>query len=397
MPLNLSRPDRRLLSILAAVFMVVVVFALLLSPNSEIGAKIATTYSAAAEGTKAAYLLLRDSRYHCERWERPPNEINRAENPILLILDADLPPTSEEQNSIRGFIEHGGTLLISGSFGSYFFPNDGIRSAYELQFKTAEYDALTPSAMAGSAPKILLSTSAAWKRGGIGIELYGDNSNAVVMQYPVGKGQVVWLASSSMLSNAHLRESGNLEFLLAIIGNRERPVLWDEYFHGHRHGIAKGSTHPQIRWLMAQLAFLAIAILLTYSRRSGPMRAPATASRLSPLEFVRALGRLYAHAKAANVALDVNYGRFRYWLTRRLGLRANASPAELARAAHNRWSVPQADFLATLQACESGRLYPDLSRKEALQLIAKLYQYAAQFKLFPGNEENTEWKRSANS
>jgi hypothetical protein len=30
-------------------------------------------------------------------------------------------------------------------------------------------------------------------------------------------------------------------------------------------------------------------------------------------------------------------------------------------------------------------------------LIAQLYQYAAQFKLFPGNEENTEWKLSGNS
>jgi Domain of unknown function (DUF4350) len=397
MPLNISGPDRRLLSIVAALFVVVIVLGLLLSPNSDNRAKISTTYSAAAEGTKAAYLLLRESGYHSERWEQPPNEIDSAQHPIVLMLDPDVPPTSEEQQAVRGFVEHGGTLLISGSFGAYFFQNDGPRPAYERQFQTAEYDALTPSAMARSAPKIRLATSAAWERGGTGIELYGDDDNTVVMQYPVGKGQVVWLASSSLLSNAHLRESGNLDFLLAMIGSRDRPVLWDEYFHGHRHGTAKGNTYPQIPWLMAQLTLLAIAILLTYSRRSGPMRPPAAVSRLSPLEFVQALGRLYAHAKAANVALDVNYGRFRYWLTRRLGLRANASPAELARAVHNRWNVPEAEFLAMLEACESSRFYTDLSRKEALHLIAQLYQYAAQFKLFPGNEENTEWKLSGNS
>ncbi len=34
MPLNISRPDRRLLSIVAALFVVVIVLGLLLSPNS---------------------------------------------------------------------------------------------------------------------------------------------------------------------------------------------------------------------------------------------------------------------------------------------------------------------------------------------------------------------------
>lgn len=389
MPLNLSRPDRHLLSIVAAVFVAVVVLVLLFSPNPDSHAKVATTYSAAAEGTKAAYLLLRESGYHSERWERPPNEIDGAQGPILLMLDPDVPPTSEEQQAVRRFVHEGGTILLSGPFGSYFFTDDAPRPAYELQFEAAEYDAIAPSAMARSAPKIRLTASAAWERGASGIELYGNDSNTVVMQYAVGKGQLVWLASSSLLSNARLRESGNLDFLLAMIASRERPVLWDEYFHGHRRKVAKGSTHPQIRWLMAQLAFLGIAILLTYSRRSGPLRPPATVSRLSPLEFVQALGRLYAHAKAANVALDVNYGRFRYWLTRRLGLRANASAAELARAAHHRWSVPEADFLAVLEACETGRFYSDLSRKEALQLIVQLYQYGRQFKLFPSNQENT--------
>ncbi len=388
MPLNLSRPDRHLLSIVAAVFIAVAVLALVLSPNPDARAKSATTYSTAPEGTKAAYLLLRESGYHSERWEFPPGEIDSAQHPIVLMLDPDVPPTSEEQEAVRRFVNDGGTLILSGLFASYFFPDDAPRPSYELQPAGGEYDALTPSAVARSAPKIRLVAGTAWDRGGSGIELYGDENNAVVMQYPLGKGQVVWIASSSLLSNSGLRESGNLDFLLAMIGSRERPVLWDEYFHGHRRRVEQGNTHPQIRWLFAQLALLAAAVLLTYSRRSGPMRTPVVESRLSPLEFVQALGQLYAHARAANVALDVNYGRFRYWLTRRLGLRAKASPEELARAARNRWQISEQDFLATLQACETGRFYPDLSRKEALELVARLYEYARQFKLFPGIQEN---------
>ena len=110
-------------------------------------------------------------------------------------------------------------------------------------------------------------------------------------------------------------------------------VLWDEYGHGYRQSSAVSGSTRIIRWIFLQLAIFSVAILLAYSRRSGPVWMPPGESRLSPLEFVRTLGSLYQHANAGSVAVDISYQRFRYLLTRRLGLSINAPVDDLDRAA----------------------------------------------------------------
>jgi hypothetical protein len=185
-----------------------------------------------------------------------------------------------------------------------------------------------------------------------------------------------------MLSNAGLNQSNNLNFLLTTIGSKSRRVLWDEYFHGYSAG-RQGVPHPQLTWLLGQLGIVGMAVLVTFSRRSVPQRLPRLESRLSPLEYVRALGQLYEHAHAANVAVDVSYERFRYTLGKRLGLRATANSDELARAAAERWQIDRQDLRSLLESCESARFFEDLSSKEALALVQGLHKYSVLLKLFP--------------
>ena len=64
-------------------------------------------------------------------------------------------------------------------------------------------------------------------------------------------------------------------------------------------------------WAGLQVAIAFIALMCTFSRRSGPVRMPATDSRLSPLEFVETLGDLYSNAHAAPAAVGVAYQRLR--------------------------------------------------------------------------------------
>ena len=92
----------------------------------------------------------------------------------------------------------------------------------------------------------------------------------------------------------------------------------------------------------------AVAVLLTYSRRSGPLVPSVVDRRLSPLEFVRTLGSLYQRAGAASVAVDAAYQRFTFALGRRLGLAGRVSPEELERAVRDRWKI-DADFGETLR------------------------------------------------
>ena len=48
-------------------------------------------------------------------------------------------------------------------------------------------------------------------------------------------------------------------------------------------------------------------------------------SRLSPLEFVQTLGKLYRRANAVHSALEIPYARFRMLATRQLGIQCRYS------------------------------------------------------------------------
>jgi hypothetical protein len=99
---------------------------------------------------------------------------------------------------------------------------------------------------------------------------------------------------------------------------------------------------------------------------------------------------LYEQADAAPVAVDVSYHRFRYWLTRRLGMAGNASIEEMERAVRERWDFKDPHFAETLRACESVLYQSDLKPGIALKLVQSLDDFAAKLKLFriTGKEKN---------
>jgi hypothetical protein len=380
MPLNLSREDRRLVIVATSLFVVCSLLAIFLTPG-ESDAQFATTYSTAPQGAKAAYLLLRESGYRIDRWEHPPAELADPQNALLIIADPLDVPSQADRDALEKFLSDGGQVLLAGTYAPVFVYEPGP-APLPVSLGWNRFRAEAPSPFALNAPEIDLNVVAGWSKTGSGVGLYGDESRFTVMQYAHGKGRVLWLASSSLLSNAGLRESGNLEFLLTAVGSKSRHVLWDEYFHGHRITAQAAMNHPQLAWLFGQLGFLAVAILLTFSRRSVPQRAQAAESRLSPLEYVRALGDLYEHAGAANVAVDIAYERFRYLAGKRLGLRSSASNSDLARAAADRGPIDRGDLQGLLDRCESARFFEDLSNKEALALVQRLHHYSTLLKLF---------------
>jgi len=202
---------------------------------------------------------------------------------------------------------------------------------------------------------------------------------------PHGQGEAIWLASATPFTNAGIQSSSNLEFVLAAIGDpRQTRVLFDEYVHGYGDQNSQDEkSHPLTMALLLQSLVVALAALLTFSRRSGPLRPVPPPSRLAPLEFVETLGGLYQQAHAAAVAVDVYYQRFQYWITRRLGLNKNATPEEIARAVRDRWDVNDDAFHGTLLAAAAARYQPDLPQNQALEIVQKLHDYATQFKLFP--------------
>jgi hypothetical protein len=392
MSVNLSRKDRYLFLGAGFVFVLLIVVASLFSSGQQAQSENPSSYSTASGGAKAAYLLLSSTGYRVRRWEQPLSDLPQAKGKILILAEPEEAPTRVERERLRKFISEGGHVIATGMFAGTFLPENDSVPDLLLASGWKAASALSPSQITRAAPKIVLAARAYWQPFSAAYPLYGDGTQTLVVKYPFGRGEVLWWASATPLTNAGLKEPGNLEFFLACLGDRksgqqENEILFDEYIHGYRQTLAASIAQSPVKWLVLELVLLGAAVVATFSRRSGPTSTPVTEVRLSPMEFVETLGGLYQRAGAASVVVEICYRRFRYWLTRRLGLAGSTSTEDLAAAVRERWIFTDDQFLsdrlvATMKHCESVSSDPFLQAPVALRLLQELDGHAAQIKLF---------------
>lgn len=382
MPLQLTAGDRKILLISAGVFLFLVGAAFLLVQGTSSEQDIPSAYSTASGGCKAAFLLLQESGYRVQTWERPVSELSDPKGKTLLIVQPATFPPKEERDKLEQFLRGGGRLIAAGRFSGYYLPLNEATPDPLGATTWKRIPALSLSPITRAAPEITLAPQGYWRPSSGAVGLYGEADRPMVVEYTIGEGKVLWLAEATPLTNAGLKETGNLEFLLAAVGSPDQnEILWDEYVHGYERSAATSSSSRVLGWIGLQLAVFAVAILLTYSRRSGPVWIPEAEVRLSPLEFVRTLGSLYEHVNAGSVAVEISYQRFRYLLTRRLGLSNSASVHDLSRAVRERGALQEEDFAITLSQCESCRYDPNVPASTALSLVQALFDYAVRLKL----------------
>ncbi len=397
MPVPLEPGDRKLLIIAGGVLLVALVLTLAVSPPAQQAAGFPSSYSAASDGAKAAFLLLKDLGYGVERWEQPPTGLPAEPAGTLLILAGPFfPGGDEERQALRRFIRTGGRVLATGPFAAYLLPEGGSLAHEPPGAEWRKYRAVLPSPLARGASEITMESQARWQMAHFHhLGIYAEGRNSVVVAYSYGSGQVVWWAAATPLTNAGISQPGNLNLLLNSVGPPGGTrVLWDEYYHGQRGSLWSYFIGTPVPWGLAQLGVVALALLATFARRAGPVRLPAVEARLSPLEFVETLGDLYHRAHAAQSAVEISYQHLRYLLTKRLGLPAAISIARLHEVVRERLGWKQPGFFETLQRAERAARDPDLSDAEALRLVQALEQYAGLLQLRPRNPE--EVRRWAN-
>jgi hypothetical protein len=387
MPLKVDPRDRKLLFAAAFIFVILLVAAAIFGGEGGEKSEIPSSYSTASGGAKAAYLLLRHEGYKVERWERPLDELQGAAGKILILADPVEGPTKEERERLNAFLNEGGRVIATGIFSGTFLPENKSVPDFIHASAWEKGLAVSPSKITRAAPQITMASEAQWESFSAAYPLYANGDETLVVEYPFGRGEVLWWASATPLTNAGLKEPGNLEFFLACLDGTKNEILWDEYIHGYRDTLGMSIAHSPVKWLVLQLALLGLAVLATFSRRSGPICKPSTEVRLSPLEFVQTLGGLYENAGTASVALDICYQRFRYWLTRRLGVANNVSIHDLEAAVRDRWARGDDHFAGILRRCESAKGDPYLSGPEALHLVQELDEYASRWKLFQGSRK----------
>ena len=375
---SLTSGDRKLLLSAAAASLLLICLSVALTPGGNT-AESPTTYSTGSGGAKAAYLLLQAARYPVTRWEQSLQDLPDDGNATLILAEPQGAPTSAERSALRLFILRGGRVIATGEAGAFFLPAHKVIADPIAGMTWRPLSSAAPSFITRAAPTITLAPQAYWDTDASMLPLYTDVDDADrvrVIKTDVGQGEVIWWASATPLTNAGLREAGNLEFVLACLGGTQRRILWDEYFHGHRGSRPASLMASPLTWVALPFAMAAAAVLLTFSRRSGPIVPPAEDSRLSPLEFVRTLGFLYQRAGAAAVAVDIAYQRFRYRLMRRMGITSAASIVEVEQAVRARAGRQVPAFGDLLRACESARGDSRLTAAAALTLTRSLYDCA---------------------
>jgi hypothetical protein len=374
---SLDAKDRRLLLWCLGTGLVLSVAIALLLPDANSNSNpLPSSYLAGQHGARAAYDTLVRSNYPIERWERPLAELAATAGPDTVVIFAE-PLTREPRDlkAVREILERGGRILATGFWGGFILPGEASETPDTFTFAACrlEPEGLNPLAATG---EVWMIPQAGWQVGNPAFHVdYACAGQPAVVEYNWGKGHAVWWASSTPLENGSIARAHDLELLLDSLGPRAgHHFYWDESLHGEIRSTWSYASGPAWNMLWIGLAVLGLLVILSFSRRTGPVRELPAPVRTTPIEFLDALGSLYKTAGAASTAVTIALERFRRHSLHLSGLPGRQmDAADLAAALRRRF--PQADksLEADLTACEEAGWAQAITPGEALKLIQRLH------------------------
>jgi hypothetical protein len=386
---SLDAADRKLLLWSVAIALGLAIVAGILLPGSDNDKDpVPSTYLSGRHGALAAYETLLEEGYPMERWERPLGDLAAQAGPDTVVIFAQpLPPReSADIEAVHRIVARGGRVLATGYWGGTIVPLGASVVSEELTFVPCSLDAegLDPLSHSG---EVWMVPLVGWRLGNPAYRVqYSCAGQPAVVEYDWQKGHVVWWASSTPLENATIDRAHNLDLLLNSLGPRAgHKFYWDESLHGDVQSPWSYAGGAAMNTLYVGLAVLALLVVLSFSRRSGPVRELPAPPRAAPIEFLEALGSLYRSAGAASAAVAVAWGQFRRWSLQLCGQRSQKlSATELAQVIRRRFSGIDAELEADLAACEEAAWSESMDPRRALKLVQALHRYREQLETVAG-------------
>jgi hypothetical protein len=371
-----------MLMILSAVMVVLIVGVSVFAPSDVENDPRPTTYNSGPQGAKAAYLTLQELGRNVSRLEKPLSALSDADagrttlvlaEPVYAETDRD-----ELKEQVKQFLERGGRVVATGETGALLLPEAKSAApellAEELCETTPEGE--SELARAGS---VEMHHPMRWSA--LGPQFRVDQrcgGDGVVAHFAVGEGEAVWWSSADPMTNAELKHEGDLRLLLASIGDG-RNVVFDEALQTATETSWSATKGLPLTWLALQAAALFVLLVLSFSRRRGPIRMPVVLPRSSPVEFANSMGDLYEKAHATSAATEAARRRLLRVLTLDAGVMQSAiqrGPAAIAEALHQRLGGDWQRLAGHLTAAESAAKDP-VSERSGLALVRKLSEDAA--------------------
>jgi len=364
-----------------------------------------TTYSAAPYGLKALYLTLTELGYETKRLRTPLTKAGLPEHGILWVVDP-MPLTEGEWEDVRRWVEAGNALILAGGLA---LPNlEGALEAMQGWFEEAPLTyarATQPSYLVAGVRVVALRSEVRIKPFDAGpgakatrddekeIEFGGwsgrsealdralsqaapvmaDKKGAVVAQARPGKGRVVLLASSWMLSNEAIAEADNLLLALNAAGAPDAgAVYFDEYHHGYRDALSWTLLPLAVKLALAQTVLGLLLVVYARSRRLGPV-VPLDRGGRQRSEFLGTMTTVLRKGHATRLAVSTAYEAARQRLGAQTGLSQEVDDSVLAEAA-SRGNPGAVERLAAALAAARGALGAEgkLAEARAAALIRQL-------------------------
>jgi hypothetical protein len=297
--------DRRIVLWMGAVILLLIVAVSVLAPNTTDDDTRPTTYNNGPHGAKAAFLMLQAIGRTSSRWQRSIEELSHVDAPhTTLVVAAPVYSATDQEKiaaAVKRFLERGGRVLTTGPTGALLLPGGKVNPPGI--FMTEECHTNPGDGPLAAAGRVAIVDQGSWAGKQTAEVAHRCGPDAVVVRMPVGRGEAVWWSSAVPLTNAELKTDADLRLLLLSLGDG-RTVLWDESLHETVPGLWDAARGLPIGWLIAQVVLLAVLLVLSFSRRNGPLRSPMTVPRSSPVEFASSMGDLYEKARATTAATD---------------------------------------------------------------------------------------------
>lgn len=377
--------DWKFLLVFSSIVLALIVVTGVLAPNREDRDPTPTTWNSGTAGAKAAYLLLAQLGYNTVRWEQPETELSTIDPAHATLILAEPSPSfaaftdKKRQQPFIDFLHRGGRIVATGAVVALFLPDAKVAQSDRLFTDLCITSPAGPDALA-RAGELEMAAPVRWTNDDPAVRVSQTcGQGAVVVSYPEGKGEVIWWASATPLTNSGLRNDGNLRLLLASVGDTRRTVYFDEFMHGINESPWTTTHDTPLTGIIVQTACVGALLLFSFARGSGPHRALVQPPRASPLEFVESMGALYAKAGASHVAVAAAERRLSEFLAHEGGLPAEtlrSGPAAIAAAVRTRFACDTTTLAADLEAARQAE-YDAPRPAVTLALVRRLDQHIA--------------------
>jgi hypothetical protein len=378
---NLNRRDRQLLMICLGLVLVMVVVLAIFAPAKMQDDPVPSTYGTGNHGAKAAYLTLGKLGYNVERWTDPLNRLaaKADEHTVFITAEPFIDDPEVESAPIKAILDRGGRVLAVGR-GALLLPHNSTALFFDHFAESCNATPVGFDSESG-ASRIRMRKQQYWNSSVPADRTeYACEGKPVVVEYHEGKGLAIWWADALPLENAGISMEDNLDFFLRSVGPAANAkVYWDESLHGETPSLWSYAEGTPVHLALLQLLLAAALLLLSYGRRSGPLRTDPVMSRASPLEFVRSLGGLFHKAHATNAAVDIANQHFRRQLQLQFGVSQAVNATDAARAIEKRLLKRDTRLIADLQAAENAAGGEPVKEGDALRLVQALEAHEERF------------------